>query len=389
LRDKKIDVDKDNYITIVKIMNNIIDNNIEIINNIREIYCIVSHEKLRRLIEKHFIPTNEEKKKNAEIPTPVVLVDEMLNIIPKEFWTTPKKVFEPCCGKSNFVLGIFDKFYNGLSKLYKDEAERCQVIMTECLYYGDLTTLNVFITTEILKCHVQSYTGLDTLDYKFNSYTGDTLKMDVEKHFKLVGFDAVIGNPPYNSSGATGTGNTIWQEFTKEALNEWIIPNGYLLFVHPPGWRKPSTIRGKYLNMFELMTKQNQLLYLEIHGIKDGKITFNCGTRYDWYLIEKNKRYKNTVITDEEHEKNEFDLRDMKWIPNFNINGFKNVLVAGYEMCPIIYDRTSYGSDKKQRMSSEFKYTCIHTTPKTGIRYMYSNVNDKRTFWNFKSDIWR
>ena len=54
------------------------------------------------------------------------------------------------------------------------------------------------------------------------------------------------------------------------------------------------------------------------------------------------------------------------------------------KICPIIYDRTSYGSDKKQRMSheknDEFKYTCIHTTPKTGIRYMYSNVNDKGHF---------
>ena len=75
----------------------------------------------------------------------------MLNIIPIEFWTTPKKVFEPCCGKGNFVLGIFDKFYNGLKESIPDDMERCRVIMKDCLYYGDLTTMNVFITTEILK----------------------------------------------------------------------------------------------------------------------------------------------------------------------------------------------------------------------------------------------
>ena len=28
------------------------------------------------------------------------------------------------------------------------------------------------------------------------------------------------------------------------------------------------------------------MIYLSIHGIKDGKETFNCGTRYDWYLIQ-------------------------------------------------------------------------------------------------------
>ena len=37
--------------------------------------------------------------------------------------------------------------------------------------------------------------------YKLNIYEGDTLKMDVKKEFKLpadfVGFDVVMGNPPF------------------------------------------------------------------------------------------------------------------------------------------------------------------------------------------------
>jgi hypothetical protein len=98
-------------------MNSIIDGNEEIVNNIREIYTTASADKLRSLIEKHFIPTADEKKKNAEVPTPVKLVDEMLEKIPAEFWTTPKRVFEPCCGKGNFVLGIFDKFYNDVIEI--------------------------------------------------------------------------------------------------------------------------------------------------------------------------------------------------------------------------------------------------------------------------------
>ena len=96
-------------------MNNIIDNNAEIVNNIREIYSIAPAHKLRQLIEKHFIPTNDEKKQNAEIPTPIVLVEDMLDKIPIEFWKTIKKVFEPCCGKGNFVMKIFEKFFNGLA----------------------------------------------------------------------------------------------------------------------------------------------------------------------------------------------------------------------------------------------------------------------------------
>jgi len=385
LRDKKIDLNKDNIDYIVMTMNHIIDNNAEIVNNIREIYSIAPANKLRELIEKHFIPTNDEKKKNAEVPTPVKLVDEMLNIVPVEFWKTPHKVFEPCCGKGNFVLGIFDRFYKGLEEMYPDEMERYRVIMTECIYYADLTALNVFITTEIMKCHVQSYCGLDELDFDFNHYTGDTLKLNIEDKWNIYGFDAVIGNPPYNSSGDTATGNTIWQNFTKKSLNEWLLPNGYLLFVHPPGWRKPNTERGKFTKMFDLMTKENQMLYLEIHGIKDGQKVFHCGTRYDWYLIQKTNQYKNTVILDGDGNKNEINLCELSWLPNSNIIEINKLLAKkDDERCPIMYDRTAYGADKKDRVSSKetnvFKYPCIHSTPKAGIRYMYSSVNDRGHF---------
>jgi len=385
LQDKKIELNKDNYIIIINIMNNIIDNNAEIVNNIREIYTIAPSHKLRELIEKHFIPTNDEKKQNAEVPTPVKLVDEMLNAIPSEFWKTPQKVFEPCCGKGNFVLGIFDRFYKGLEHLYPDEIDRCTVIMTKCIYYGDLTSLNVFITTEIMKCHIQSYCGLDELNFEFNSYTGNSLELNIKDKWNIDGFNNVSGNPPYNSSGDTATGNTIWQDFTKKSLNEWLLPNGYLLFVHPPGWRKPNTERGKFTKMFDLMTKQNQMLYLEIHGIKDGQKVFNCGTRYDWYLIEKRKQSKNTIVVDDDGKKNEIDLTILNWLPNSNILEINKILATkDDEKCPIMYDRTAYGADKKERMSSikgqDFKYICVHSTPKSGIRYMYSKVNDRGHF---------
>jgi hypothetical protein len=365
-------------------MNNIIDNNVEIVNNIREIYSIAPANKLRELIEKHFIPTNHEKKQNAEVPTPVKLVDDMLNSTPLEFWKKPQKVFEPCCGKGNFVLGIFDRFYKGLEEMYPNEIERCLIIMTKCIYYADLTELNVFITTEIMKCHVQSYCGLDELDFEFNNYSGDTLELNIEDKWNINGFDMICGNPPYNSSGDTATGNTIWQDFTKKALNEWLLPNGYLLFVHPPGWRKPNTERGKFTKMFDLMTKQTQMLYLEIHGIKDGQKVFNCGTRYDWYLIEKTNQYKNTIIVDENGKQNEINLSELSWLPNSNILEINKILAKNdCERCPIIQSMSAYEPRKKWMssiQSPEFKYPCVHSTPKAGIRYMYSKVNDRGHF---------
>ena len=181
-----------------------------------------------------------------------------------------------------------------------------------------------------------------------------------------------------------GTGNSIWQYFTKKSLNEWLSPNGYLLFVNPPGWRKPNTEKGKYTKMFELMTMQNQMLYLEIHGIKDGQNIFNAGTRYDWYLIKKVSKYKNTIVIDENGKHNEIDLSEWTWLPNSNILEIKMLLSKDENnRCLILQSMSAYEPRKKwmsQIKSEEFKYPVIDSTPKKGVKYLYSKINDKGHF---------
>jgi len=132
------------------------------------------------------------------------------------------------------------------------------------------------------------------------------------------------------------------------------------------------------------MTKQNQMLYLEIHGIKDGQKVFNCGTRYDWYLIEKTNQYKNTIIVDENGKQNDINLSELSWLPNSNILEINKILAKNDdETCPIIQSMSAYEPRKKWMSSKEtldFKYPCIHSTPKSGIRYMYSKVNNRGHF---------
>lgn len=222
------------------------------------------------------------------------------------------------------------------------------------------------------------------IKYKFNSYIGDTLTLDIGKVFGINYFDAVIGNPPYNSSGNTSTGNTIWQDFTHKSLDVLLNINGLLLFVHPPGWRKPNTTKGKFYGMFEKMTRHNQMVYLEIHGIKDGQKIFRCGTRYDWYLIEKTMTYKDTIVIDEHNILHNVNLTIFNWLPNFNIDMIHKILTTNNdEKNIIIYSPSLYEHRKKwmsHTKSDEYKYPCIHSTPKTGIRYMYSNCNNKGHF---------
>ena len=62
----------------------------------------------------------------------------MLNKIPSNIFKNLNKILEPCCGKGNFVLGIFDMFYNGLINKYEDSQLLCKDIIEKCLYFGDL-----------------------------------------------------------------------------------------------------------------------------------------------------------------------------------------------------------------------------------------------------------
>ena len=369
LKDKQIILNKNAYNSIIRIMNS----NNEIINNIREIYRTAPPDKLHQLIAKHFIPSIEEKKQNAEIPTPIVLVEEMLSKIPTEFWNTSQRVFEPCCGKGNFVMKIFEKFYNGLEALYPDVNIRC-IIITQCLYYADLTPLNVFITTEILKCEIQKKTGNIYFDeYIFNNYTGDTLTLDIKKHFNIDGFNAVIGNPPYNdNSGNKGKGHTLWTKFIEISLKSFLNINGYLVYVHPSVWRQ---IENPCLNLI----KDKQLIYLEIHNVDDGQKMFRCATRYDWYVLKNIPYSENTIIKSEDGKFNSIDLRLWQFIPNMMFNEI-TALMNGDSKLDVWRYRSMYGTENKKLVSkiynNEFKYLLIYTINKENkITFRYTNNN--------------
>jgi hypothetical protein len=350
----------------------------QLIKTIKELFIENKNntEELSKLVDKYLIPQELEKKTNAEVSTPYKLRQEMLEKMPTRFWRKPRKVFEPCSGKGGFLIDIVNYFMVGLKETIKDEDERYRVIVEECLYFSDINPTNIFICKLLLDSDNK---------YNLNSNEGNTLELDITERWGIDGFDAVIGNPPYNSSGNTGTGNTIWQHFTKKSLNIWLNNKGYLIFVHPSGWRKPNTERGKYYGLYELMTNSNRMIYLSIHGIKDGFKMFRCGTRYDWYIIEKKiNNSKTTIINDEDNNNYILDLNNFKWLPNSNILEIQKLLTVNEEdRCGIIYNRSNYGSDKKyisKIQTEEYKYPIIHTIPKTGVRYIYSNTRNKGHF---------
>ena len=319
-------------------------------------------------LEKYLQPTGNEKKKHAEFPTPVWLCREMVNILPKSFWKDVKKVFEPSSGKGVFLLVLIEKFMEGLEDKYPDKNKRYKVIVEECIYWSELTKLNTFICSRLL--------DPENKGYNLNYNQGDTLHLDIKKKFKLDHFDLVVGNPPFDKGIGKGKGHTLWDKFVKISLDYWLRPDGYLLFVHPSGWRQVNgTGREDLIN--------KQMVYLEIHDVKDGVKTFHASTRYDWYLTQNKPYIDKTTVKDQEGKIVEVDLRKYPFIPNFM---FKDIykMINGKEKIQILHSESAYEGRKlwmNKTKTSEFKYPCVYTINSNNEpTFYYSSVNDKGHF---------
>jgi hypothetical protein len=162
----------------------------------------------------------------------------------------------------------------------------------------------------------------------------------------------------------------------------FLIQGGYLLFVNPPSWRKPE----HYL--WNKMTKDNQLIYLKSYSKKEGNHIFGCSTLIDYYLIEKNKKYKNSIIDGQDKKQYIIDLNNWNFLPSGCIDVIEKILGSN----EVIYSRTIYGTDKKNILminkgenKDNYKNKCIENgyiypiihnmTKEYGNGIVYSNIN--------------
>ena len=244
------------------------DEKISIIKTIKELFINNKNDrkKLSAAIDEYLIPQEFERKINAEISTPFELRQEMLNKIPVDFWKSPKKVLEPCCGKGGFLIDIIDRFMIGLESIILDNNQRYKIIVEDCLYFNDINQINIFICKLLLD---------QNSEYKLNFNEGDTLKLDIKKKWGLKCFDAIIGNPPYNKN--------LYKKFTEYCLNK---TNNYLLFVIPSTF----TIGISHIDFIELLKNNGiKIIYNVNKNIWKSKIDID--TLY--FLTEKN--YKDSI----------------------------------------------------------------------------------------------
>ena len=317
--------------------------------------------------------------------TPKFLAEEMLNKLPQEIWSDKTKTFcDPAFANGSFYFLIIDRLMEGLSEVIENPEERLKHIVENQVFIYD--------TNEVPRLFVRALAELQYNLKELNISPNICYNNLLEEEISMK-FDVVVMNPPYQGAPKSSknkgqaTGNTVYGKFVENALTSWLKEDGLLCAVHPGGWRKPTTQKAKNHGLFQLMTHENHMTYLEIHDSKDGMKTFNAGTRYDWYVIEKGgspENSKKTKVIDESGKAHEVRMPELDWLPNGDLKLLEGILVSDEgRSSGIIYNRTSYGADKawtSREESDEFCYPLVHTTPKKGTRYLYSNRKDKGHF---------
>ena len=134
-----------------------------------------------------------EKDEHGEVMTPISLVEEMLDTLPKEVWSNKDlKWLDPCNGVGTFPSVVVQRLMKGLEEVIPNAKKRYRHIIEEMIYVCELQAKNMYIF----------HCVFDKQDiYELNTFYGSFLTKEFDEHMNNVWgvdkFDIVIGNPPY------------------------------------------------------------------------------------------------------------------------------------------------------------------------------------------------
>jgi len=214
----KKSLDKSDYIF------NLLPNKIK--NDLNNMLSNNKYIKMLDYFIKLVTPTKKEQKSRAEVFTPLSLVNEMLDKLPKDVWINPNlKWLDPANGIGNFPVCIYLKLMESLKDYnneeegldLRDEESRRKHILENMIYVCELDKKNCLLY-KILLGHQGKY--------KLNIFQGNSLKIDIESVWGIKKFDIVIGNPPYNKEGYDITFYDDFFFFYKDLCNvlSFVIP---------------------------------------------------------------------------------------------------------------------------------------------------------------------
>jgi hypothetical protein len=268
------------------------------------------NEKVLEIVRKYLTPKDTERKLFGEIFTPLEVVCDMLSELPDDVWTNKNlKWLDPANGIGNFPIVVYYKLMETLKSVpLKDRSKH---IIENMLYMNELNKVNVAICKNIFK-------RIDP-DAKPNLITSNFLTEFMvtgkDKYFfkDVKAFDVVMGNPPYNKDGIVKGGGVLWKDFVDVSF-KMLNDDGFLVFIHPTGWRKPIGERASAGDVWNEFKKYN-LVFLRISDTKIPNFP-----NVDYYVVQKTTKQKDTHIIndfDGHYFDGKLNLYNSDFIPHF------------------------------------------------------------------------
>lgn len=370
-------------------------------------------EEVLEYINKHLAPKDEERKQLGQVYTPLTLVNDMLDTLPSSVWKNKDlKWLDPANGMGNFPIMAFLRLDKGLESEIPNVKERRTHIIKNMLFMLEIDPKNVRISKQLFN---KIAPGVEPNILRTDSIAITFLQL-ISKGFPEK-FDVIMGNPPYNSpKGESGSnGNNIWTKFVMKSyymLND----KGYLLFVHPPGWRKPTndvfnpekfssgdfTGQIRQGQVWQVLKDSGAFKFIYTNDEPVGKGLMPHFPAVDYYLYEKGGDKlgfdtKNVFIGTIVQPKGVRLNYNLKYIPNLITKQTQDIL---HKVTSKEGDKSNFDiyRDKTSDFfieSSKGKYRYIYTyNTKKEPQYKYSdnlskddNVNMDKVIMNYGGGI--
>lgn len=267
-----------------------------------------------------------------------VLVNEMLDQLPKYIWTNYTTTFlDLAMGGGQFV-GEIERRLRAAG--HSDENIKSRVFGYE--------TSNLHIR------------------YAINRYklVGTYAKLSYEDVFKMSEakkFDVIVGNPPYQDTKKSG--NALWSLFVQKSFNDLLNTKGFVAYITPARWVLPGcNIKKEKIRIWSSFI---QPLKTMVINLGECSRYFKEGSTGDYfsYFIVQNTLSKKSDITNLQTSTEilKVNLHDIEWLPLRNCNSISLNIVqkiqqttSTYFSLAWKYDRTQI--DLKESPTKEFSH---------------------------------
>ena len=306
---------------------------------------------------------SNRKDKYGEVFTPPILIQELLDHLPKHVWTDSNAQWlDPCAGQGNFLDEILPRLMDGLSTKIPNSTTRRRHILERMITQVELNPANV----QVLRSKYGTKTRI---------LSGDFLQTDLKNTY-----DIIVANPPYQSpknityKGSSGK-RTLWDLFVKRALELSTPRTGVLGFITPANWRRPD---------HELwLLLRERLLFLHIYGKAAGMEYFHVQTRFDIYILSEKSHEKIPLLIDEQGITHSHEIVAKQWpfLPNGMYKIIQRMLVPKEKGIQVIYDSTKYDARKLTlKPTKSSRYPIVHTLNQQGMGVRYASERDPVQF---------